>query len=112
MKTSLLPPPLVERVARRFKLLGEPARLLLLNQLHANGEMSVNELVEQTGLTQANVSKHLLMMANEGLLGRRKDGLYVFYSIEDPTLHSLCLLVCGRIREEAAGDFADVQRAG
>ncbi len=97
----MVPEPLLERVARRFKLLGEPARLALLNALQSGGEMSVQELVTATGLLQANVSKHLGLLAREGLLDRRKEGLNVYYRIADPTLSALCTLVCGQIRQEA-----------
>ncbi len=101
MKKEMVPEVLMDRVARRFKLLSEPVRLDLLNQLQARGEMSVQELVEATGHMQANVSKHLGLMAREGLLARRKEGLNVYYSIADPTLSALCTLVCGQIRQEA-----------
>ena len=100
MSTALLPLPYIEQVAQRFKLLSEPVRLALLNQLQVHGEMNVQQLVEATGQNQANVSKHLLLMAREGLLHRRKEGLNVYYSIKDPTIQSLCLLVCTQIRQE------------
>ncbi|GIV57978.1 MAG: transcriptional regulator [Rhodothermaceae bacterium] len=100
MKKEMVPEPLLERAARRFKLLGEPARLELLNQLQVHGEMTVQALVEATGQKQANVSKHLGMMAKEGLLNRRKEGLHVHYSIADPTLSAMCTLVCGQLRQE------------
>lgn len=101
---QLLPKQMIEQVAQRFKLLSEPVRLELLNQLQVNGEMAVQELVEATGHQQANVSKHLGLMAREGLLDRRKEGLYAYYSISDPTLSALCMLVCGRLREEAVAE--------
>ena len=97
---NLLPPPMINQVARRFKVLSETVRLEILNHLQVNGEMSVQELVISTGHQQANVSKHLLLMAREGILRRRKDGLNVFYSIEDPTISGLCMLVCGRLQQE------------
>lgn len=96
-----MPPDLMKQVARRFKVLSEPVRLQLLNHLFVRGELTVQELVEASGHQQANVSKHLLLMAREGLLSRRQEGLYVYYDIADPTLSSLCLLVCGRIQQEA-----------
>ncbi len=99
----LLPDSLVEPAARRFKVLSEPARLELLNQLHVHGEMRVLELVETTGRRQASVSKHLGLMAHEGLVQRRKDGRSVYYTISDPILPALCLLVRGRLREERDG---------
>ena len=70
-------------VARRFAVLSEPMRLRLLHALF-DGEKPVNALVEATGGTQANVSRHLQNLADAGLLARRKEGLQVFYSIADP----------------------------
>lgn len=102
MTTQLMPEPLLAKVAKRFKALSVPLRLKLLNQLVLHGEMCVMDLVAATGQQQANVSKHLAVMAREGLLRRRKAGLKVYYSIDDPSLHGLCLLVCGRLREEGA----------
>lgn len=108
MEEQLVPKEHIEHAARRFKILSEPVRLELLNQMQKKGEMTVSELVEATGHRQANVSKHLGLMAQEGLLDRRKEGLYVFYQISDPTLSALCMLVCGRIREEARrGELSD-----
>jgi DNA-binding transcriptional ArsR family regulator len=101
MSQELVPSPQIEHAAQRFKLLSEPVRLELLNQLQVHGELSVGELVDATGHRQANVSKHLGLMAREGLLDRRKEGLYVYYQISDPTLSALCMLVCGRLREES-----------
>ncbi len=97
---ELVPEEQIEQAARRFKVLSEPVRLELLNQMQHQGEMTVSELVEATGHQQANVSKHLGLMAREGLLTRRKEGLYVYYDIADPTLSAICMLVCGRLREE------------
>ncbi len=99
-ENELIPDPQIERAAQRFKLLSEPVRLELLNHLQKEGEMAVNELVDATGHQQANVSKHLGLMAREGLVSRRKEGLYVYYRISDPTLSALCMLVCGQLREE------------
>lgn len=92
MPVPLIPEDQIDAAAQRFKLLSETVRLELINELHRRGEMSVQELVAATGHRQANVSKHLLMMARTGLLGRRKHGLNVFYSISDPTVPGLCLL--------------------
>lgn len=100
MAKELVPLQMIEQAARRFKLLSEPVRLELLNHLQSKGEMNVQELVDATGQQQANVSKHLLLMAREGILRRRKEGLNVYYAIEDPTISGLCMLVCGRLRQE------------
>jgi DNA-binding transcriptional ArsR family regulator len=84
---------MLEVVARRFRLLGEPMRLRIL-QLLEHGELSVNQLVEQLGSSQPNISKHLQALAHGGLISRRRDGLNTFYAIADPTIFKLCDLVC------------------
>ncbi len=65
------------------------------------GERNVSQVVEETGRNQANVSKHLKMLAEAGLVGRRKEGLQVFYRIDDPLVERLCELVCATIVQEA-----------
>lgn len=92
MAKALVPSCKLDQVARRFKLLSEPVRLQLLNQLQIHGELNVQELVDATGFQQANVSKHLLLMAREHVLRRRKEGLNVYYSIQDPAISGLCML--------------------
>jgi ArsR family transcriptional regulator len=96
---QLVPDELVEQVAQRFRVLSEPARLRLLNLLQAHGEQSVQALVAGSGLQQANVSKHLALMAGTGLLARRRDGLSVYYRLADPTLLALCTLVAGQLQQ-------------
>ncbi|MBK8477324.1 MAG: helix-turn-helix transcriptional regulator [Opitutaceae bacterium] len=80
-------------IARRFTALSDPLRLRLLHSLF-DGEKNVSALVELSGGTQTNVSRHLQTLADAGILARRKDGLQVFYSIDDPTIYQLCELVC------------------
>jgi ArsR family transcriptional regulator len=99
---SLIPDTLIEAAAERFKVLSEPIRLELLNILQEGGAMSVQEVVERSGQRQANVSKHLLRMARAGLLERRKEGVHVYYEIDDPVLPGLCLLVAGQLRQEGS----------
>ncbi len=86
-------------IAERFKALSEPARLQLLTALQSR-EMSVNELVEETGLGQANVSKHLQVLHALGFVKRRKEGLFVYYALADRTVLKLCDLMCGRIEAQ------------
>jgi DNA-binding transcriptional ArsR family regulator len=86
-------------VAERFKALAEPARLELLNCLR-QGEMTVSELLDATGLGQANVSKHLQLLHSHGFVSRRKDGLFVYYSIADKSVFRLCDIMCGRLETE------------
>lgn len=76
-------------------------RLKLVHALFG-GEKSVNALVESTGGTQANVSRHLQTLASAGVLARRKEGLQVFYSIADPSIYKLCDLVCGSLEKQLA----------
>jgi DNA-binding transcriptional ArsR family regulator len=88
----------LELIAHRFKLLSEPTRLRLL-QLLMNGEKSVNELVSAMNTTQANVSKHLGILADGGLVARRKVGVSTIYRIADPCIITLCDLVCTSLQE-------------
>ena len=62
------------------KGLADPKRLLIINVLR-NGEMSVGEICEELDLPQANVSQHLAIMRERGLVNARKDGQFVFYSL-------------------------------
>jgi len=94
-----LTPGLLQLVAERFKALGEPARLSILNALRER-ELSVSEIMDETGLGQANVSKHLQMLHTLGFVERRRDGLYVYYRIADDDIFRLCDMMCGRIERE------------
>ena len=98
---SVVPADLLEEVARLFGLLGDPTRLRLLSRLHDDGELSVSELAERTGVAVANVSQHLNRLAIAGVVGRRRDGKQVRYRIADPRLEELCDLVCSGVRERA-----------
>ena len=86
-------------VAERFKVLAEPARLQLLHALMP-GELSVGQLVERTGLSQANVSKHLQLLLAHNLVARRKEGLFAYYHLADQSVFQLCELVCSRLERE------------
>ncbi len=98
-----VPPPLheaaIELVAHRFAVLAEPMRLRLLKALFG-GEQNVNALVAALGGTQSNISRHLQTLANAGILGRRKDGLEVYYFIADDSIFGLCELVCGSLEKQ------------
>jgi DNA-binding transcriptional ArsR family regulator len=86
-------------VAARFRVLGEPSRLRILQYLR-NGELNVSQLVEATGLTQANTSRHLQALAEAAILGRRREGPSVFYFIADPGIFDLCETVCGSLQRQ------------
>ena len=91
-------------VADRFKVLSDPLRLALLHRLK-DGERTVSTLVEETGASQANVSKHLQILRRAGLVERRKEGLIAWYSILDPSIFEICDLVCGRLAEQYQADL-------
>jgi len=97
-----LPLAVIERVSDRFRLLGDPTRLRLVNALHVDGELSVGELVERVGMSYGAVSKQLAMLRSSGLLGRRRDGTKIFYRIADPSVEELCNAVCRALREDWA----------
>ena len=99
MGRMALTPEVLVLVAERFKALAEPARLQILNVLRA-GELTVSELVEETELGQANVSKHLQLLYATGFVGRRKEGLFVYYCLTDKSVFDLCNLMCGRLETE------------
>ena len=91
-----LPDEIAELIARRFRLLAEPTRVKLLDRLH-DREASVQELAEAVGTTQQNVSKHLVALADAGILGRRKQGNFVYYRVIDDGIWQLCHDVCGSV---------------
>ena len=101
MARFTLTPDVIELVAERFKALGEPTRLRILNALR-RGERSVSELMEATELGQANLSKHLQQLHALGFVNRRKEGLFVYYSLASEEVFELCEIVCGRISDEVA----------
>ena len=94
-----LPAPLVERIAERFRVLGEPMRIRLLEAM-LEGEKSVTELQELTGASQQNVSQHLGVLLRARIVGRRKEGNFSRYSIADPIVWALCEQVSSGLREE------------
>jgi DNA-binding transcriptional ArsR family regulator len=95
--TSTLPTPqLLELAAERLKALAEPNRLLLVHALR-EGERTVTELVDLSGMAQASVSRHLGVLHGAGLVSRRRDGSWVFYSVSDGEVGELCDMVCSRV---------------
>jgi DNA-binding transcriptional ArsR family regulator len=96
-----LPDALVELIAHRFRMLGEPTRIRLLDSLR-QGPATVSELQAATGASQQNVSKHLGMLLEAGMVRRTRDGNRAHYSIADESLFDLCDQVCGTIRRQVA----------
>jgi ArsR family transcriptional regulator len=100
MASAELTPELLSLIAERFRILSEPARLGLMNALR-QGERTVSDLVEATGLGQANASKHLQQLKAHGFVKRRKEGLYVYYRIADPEVFRLCDLMCDHLQRHS-----------
>jgi DNA-binding transcriptional ArsR family regulator len=105
-----LPQPLTdaaaELIASRFRLMSEPMRVKILDRLR-EGELTVQELAEAVGTTRQNVSKHLGVLAREGVVARRKDGNFSRYRVADEGIFELCRLVCGGI-ERRLGELSSV----
>ena len=99
----ILPHPLsddlVELIARRFRVIGEPMRIRLLDRLR-DGEATVGELSEALSASQQNISKHLAVLADVGILGRRKEGNHVYYRVVDEGVFALCEAVCGSVQQQ------------
>jgi DNA-binding transcriptional ArsR family regulator len=91
--------PLAELIAKRFRVLAEPARIRILDRLRG-GETSVQDLTSSLGMTQQNVSKHLGILAGAGIVERRKEGNLALYRIVDASVFDLCEQVCGSLARQ------------
>ena len=96
-----LPAPLIDLVAQRFRVLGEPMRIRLLDRLR-DGDATVTELQQALGASQQNVSKHLGVLHAAGMVSRTKAGTHARYAISDPSVFELCDQVCGGLRRQIA----------
>lgn len=94
-----LPEPLVDLIAKRFRCLAEPMRIRLLDRMR-DGAATVGELQEATGASQQNVSKHLRVLLDEGIVRRTKAGTRAQYAIADEGVFELCEQVCGGLRRQ------------
>ena len=94
-----LPDPIVELIARRFRVLGEPVRIRLLERLR-RGDATVTELTLVTGTSQQNVSKHLGVLLDAGIVQREKRGTASVYAIKDEAIFTLCEQVCGSVERQ------------
>lgn len=117
MSDNVLNDKTLELIAERFRLLGDPVRLRLLQSLEG-GERSVADLVATCGAAQASVSKHLQLLLRGGLVRRRRQGMFVYYSVADARVFEICDVVCGSLTdylarelEQLGGHAADSARA-
>ena len=105
MSAKITPPAVtdeaMEMIASWFRVLAEPSRLRILRSLE-EGEKNISELVAATGLTQANVSRHVQSLAQAGMVGRRKEGLVTICYIADPAITDLCDTVCANLQKRLA----------
>jgi ArsR family transcriptional regulator len=109
MSGKRLGPDTIHAVADRFKALAEPARLLVLNELRS-GPLSVSELIEATGLSQANLSKHLQLLHAHGFVLRHRQGLFTIYQLADRSVFQLCDIMCGQLKRRAGEQITRLRR--
>ena len=100
----------LQMIADRFKVLAEPMRLKILHALW-EGEQTVGGILAATGALQANVSKHLGILQQAGLVSRRKDGLNVYYRVCDETIFDLCEVVCASLHDRLAAQIGELPPA-
>lgn len=94
-----LPEPLVEMIAQRFKAMGEPMRIRILDALR-DGPATAQDLTSRLGTTPQNISKHLGVLRTAGIVRREREGSVVRHAIADPTVLGLCEQVCGELTRE------------
>jgi len=93
-----IPDELVELIARRFRLVSEPMRIRVLTRLR-DGEATVHQLAEALGASEQNISTHLMLSADAGVLARRKQGNRVYYRIAEPEVLELREQACGSVEQ-------------
>jgi DNA-binding transcriptional ArsR family regulator len=106
----VITPELAELIAARLRVIGDPMRIRILDQLRA-GELSVGQITERLGTSQQNASKHLGILLQAGIVGRRKDGTSSLYRVIDDSIYELCEQVCGGLQQQVAALSAVVDTA-
>ncbi len=100
---------LLEKIADRLKAMADPMRLRILHVLQ-NGEQCVTDILGQVGGSQANVSKHLSVLRRVGLVECRREGVNVFYRIEDPAVFAICSTVCDSLERQVNEDKLEIEQ--
>jgi DNA-binding transcriptional ArsR family regulator len=103
------PEQLLGKIADRLKAMADPMRLHILHELQ-DGERCVNDILAVVGGSQANVSKHLSVLKRAGLVGCRRDGVNVFYQIEDETVFAICRTVCDSLEKQVNEERLEIKR--
>jgi DNA-binding transcriptional ArsR family regulator len=106
----LITPELAELIAGRMRVIGDPMRIRILDLLRG-GELSVGQITERVGTSQQNASKHLGILLQAGIVGRRKEGTSSLYRVVDESIFELCEQVCGGLQQQIAGLSAVVDTA-
>ena len=108
---SPITPELAELIAQRFRVIGDPMRIRILDYLR-DGEHSVAEITLALGTSQQNASKHLGVLLQAGIVARRKEGTSARYRVADPDVYALCEQVCGGLQNQVAGLSALMEDLG
>jgi DNA-binding transcriptional ArsR family regulator len=103
-----IPLDLAELIAARMRVIGDANRIRILDLLR-DGELSVNQITDRLGTSQQNVSKHLGLLLQAGIVARRKEGTSSFYRVADAGVYDLCEQVCGGLRQQLADLHALVE---
>jgi len=88
-----------EKAAEMFRVMSAPMRLRIVSAL-CNGEKNVGELIAEVNTTQPNMSQHLNTLYQAGVLGKRRDGVQIYYRIINERVVTLCRAVCVQIASE------------
>lgn len=104
-----MPDEMLDAVSNRFKLLSEPMRLKILRTL-CEGERTVQEIVKEVSASQANISKHLALMHDNGVVNRRKEGLKCYYRIADDSIVYACFLISKSVVENLQDRLSWIQK--
>lgn len=102
---------MIDSVARRFRVLGEPQRLRIL-QILEKAPKNVSDVAQGLGASQPNISRHLRALFEAGLITRRRSGTSTVYSVSDPLVFRLCGLVCDSLVQRARADLEEIAMAG
>lgn len=93
----------LDLIAQYFGALSVPMRLKILRELR-EGERNVGEITAATGCTQANVSKHLAVLAHNGLVAKTQRGTSAYYRFASESVYRLCDLVCDQLDRRFVGE--------
>ena len=89
-----------EMAAEIFRVMSAPMRLKIISCL-CNGEKNVSQLLEEIDTTQPNMSQHLNTLFQAGVIGRRREGVQIFYRIVNDRVVTLCRAICTQIAIES-----------